>query len=120
LLLTRDFKCALIQPVTFMAHKSSSVTIRDVARRTGVSVLTVSRNINQNTPLLQEMAELDPQITPDLHHHSPVPAFHPLFPLINGEPAEQVSLLRIHTILRRSRGYSDETVTVQMGGETRK
>src|SRR5258706_553452 len=85
-----------------MAHKSSSVTIRDVARRTGVSVLTVSRNINQNTPLLQEMAELDPQITPDLHHHSPVPAFHPLFPLINGEPAEQVSLLRIHTILPRS------------------
>jgi hypothetical protein len=103
-----------------MTHKSSSATIRDVAGRTGVSVLTVSGNINQNTPLSQELAELDPQITPDLQFYSLTPISQQFFPFMNGEPAEQVSLLRTHTILRRSCGYSDETAAMQMGGETRK
>lgn len=119
-LLTRDFKCALIQPVIFMVYKSSSATIHDVAGHTGISVLTVSHNINQDTPTWQVLAELDPQIMPDLHSYSPIPASHPLFPLMNGEPAEQVSLLRTQTTLRRSCGYSDETSVFQMGGETRK
>lgn len=40
-----------------MTRRSSSVTIRDVAREAGVSVATVSRYINQNTPVSLEVAE---------------------------------------------------------------
>jgi LacI family transcriptional regulator len=39
-----------------MTRKSSSVTIRDVARRAGVSVATVSRYINNNVPVSEEVA----------------------------------------------------------------
>ncbi|MCI0556212.1 MAG: LacI family transcriptional regulator [Anaerolineae bacterium] len=38
-------------------RRSSSVTIRDVARKAGVSVATVSRYINRNAPVSQEVAE---------------------------------------------------------------
>ena len=40
-----------------MTRRSSSVTIRDVAREAGVSVATVSRYINKNTPVSAEVAE---------------------------------------------------------------
>jgi DNA-binding LacI/PurR family transcriptional regulator len=40
-----------------MTRRSSSVTIRDVAREAGVSVATVSRYINQNAPVSLEVAE---------------------------------------------------------------
>lgn len=40
-----------------MTRRSSSVTIRDVAREAGVSVATVSRYINQNTPVSTDVAE---------------------------------------------------------------
>jgi len=40
-----------------MTRRSSSVTIRDVAREAGVSVATVSRYINQNAPVSAEVAE---------------------------------------------------------------
>jgi LacI family transcriptional regulator len=40
-----------------MTRRSSSVTIRDVAREAGVSVATVSRYINKNTPVSTEVAE---------------------------------------------------------------
>jgi LacI family transcriptional regulator len=40
-----------------MTRRSSSVTIRDVARQGGVSVATVSRYINQNAPVSPEVAE---------------------------------------------------------------
>lgn len=40
-----------------MTRRSSSVTIRDVAREAGVSVATVSRYINQNAPVSTEVAE---------------------------------------------------------------
>jgi DNA-binding LacI/PurR family transcriptional regulator len=40
-----------------MTRRSSSVTIRDVARQAGVSVATVSRYINQNAPVSPEVAE---------------------------------------------------------------
>lgn len=40
-----------------MTRRSSSVTIRDVARQAGVSVATVSRYINQNTPVSPEVAQ---------------------------------------------------------------
>ncbi len=40
-----------------MTRRSSSVTIRDVARQAGVSVATVSRYINRNTPVSTEVAE---------------------------------------------------------------
>ncbi|HEX5837261.1 MAG TPA: LacI family DNA-binding transcriptional regulator [Anaerolineales bacterium] len=40
-----------------MTKRSSSVTIRDVAREAGVSVATVSRFINKNAPVSTEVAE---------------------------------------------------------------
>src|SRR5215212_6434771 len=40
-----------------MTKRSSSVTIRDVARQAGVSVATVSRYINRNAPVSTEVAE---------------------------------------------------------------
>jgi LacI family transcriptional regulator len=40
-----------------MTRRSSSVTIRDVAREAGVSVATVSRYINQNAPVSTEVSE---------------------------------------------------------------
>lgn len=40
-----------------MTRRSSSVTIRDVAREAGVSVATVSRYINQNAPVSLEVSE---------------------------------------------------------------
>lgn len=40
-----------------MTRRSSSVTIRDVAREAGVSVATVSRYINRNAPVSVEVAE---------------------------------------------------------------
>ncbi len=40
-----------------MSRRSSSVTIRDVARKAGVSVATVSRYINRNTPVSPEVSE---------------------------------------------------------------
>jgi LacI family transcriptional regulator len=40
-----------------MRRRSSSVTIRDVARKANVSVATVSRYINRNAPVSPEAAE---------------------------------------------------------------
>ena len=40
-----------------MRKRSSSVTIRDVAKKAGVSVATVSRYINRNTPVSPEVAK---------------------------------------------------------------
>ncbi len=40
-----------------MTRRSSSITIRDVAREANVSVATVSRYINRNTPVSKEVAE---------------------------------------------------------------
>ncbi len=49
-----------------MTKKSSSVTIRDVAREAGVSVATVSRYINHNAPISAEVAERLDRVMTDL------------------------------------------------------
>lgn len=48
--------------------RSSSVTIRDVARKAGVSVATVSRYINQNAPVSTEAAERLNQVMSELRY----------------------------------------------------
>lgn len=51
-----------------MTRRSSSVTIRDVARQAGVSVATVSRYINRNAPVSAEVAERVNQVMTDLRY----------------------------------------------------
>lgn len=51
-----------------MTRRSSSVTIRDVARQAGVSVATVSRYINQNAPVSSEVAERLDKVMTELRY----------------------------------------------------
>jgi DNA-binding LacI/PurR family transcriptional regulator len=51
-----------------MTRRSSSVTIRDVARQAGVSVATVSRYINRNAPVSAEVAERLNRVMIDLRY----------------------------------------------------
>lgn len=51
-----------------MTRRSSSVTIRDVARQADVSVATVSRYINQNTPVSPEVAERLDKVMTELRY----------------------------------------------------
>ena len=51
-----------------MTRRSSSVTIRDVARQAGVSVATVSRFINRNAPVSAEVAERLSQVMSELRY----------------------------------------------------
>lgn len=51
-----------------MTQPSSSVTIRDVARQAGVSVATVSRYINQNTPVSEELSKRIQEVMDDLNY----------------------------------------------------
>jgi LacI family transcriptional regulator len=51
-----------------MTRRSSSVTIRDVARQAGVSVATVSRYLNRNAPVSAEVAERLDRVMTDLRY----------------------------------------------------
>ena len=51
-----------------MTRRSSSVTIRDVARKAGVSVATVSRYINRNAPVSTEAGERLNQVMRELRY----------------------------------------------------
>src|SRR6266508_3385233 len=51
-----------------MTRRSSSVTIRDVARQAGVSVATVSRYINRNAPVSTDVAERLNQVMMELRY----------------------------------------------------
>jgi DNA-binding LacI/PurR family transcriptional regulator len=51
-----------------MTRRSSSVTIRDVARQADVSVATVSRYINQNAPVSPEIAERLEKVMTELRY----------------------------------------------------
>lgn len=51
-----------------MTRRSSSVTIRDVARQAGVSVATVSRYINRNAPVSAEVAERLDRVMSELRY----------------------------------------------------
>ncbi len=59
-----------------MTRRSSSVTIRDVARYAAVSVATVSRFINQNAPVSQEVSERIQQVMLDLNYKPHAAARH--------------------------------------------
>lgn len=51
-----------------MTRRSSSVTIRDVAQKAGVSVATVSRFLNQSAIVSPAVAERIQQVMADLHY----------------------------------------------------
>jgi DNA-binding LacI/PurR family transcriptional regulator len=51
-----------------MTRRSSSVTIRDVAREAGVSVATVSRFINKNAPVSTEVADRLDQVMSSMRY----------------------------------------------------
>jgi len=51
-----------------MTRKSSSITIRDVARKAGVSVATVSRYINKNQPVAPETAAILESILAEMNY----------------------------------------------------
>ena len=51
-----------------MTRRSSSVTIRDVAREAGVSVATVSRYINKNAPVSTEVADRLDQVMSSMRY----------------------------------------------------
>jgi DNA-binding LacI/PurR family transcriptional regulator len=51
-----------------MSRKSSSVTIRDVAQKAGVSVATVSRYINRSVPVSPEVAERIRMVMEELNY----------------------------------------------------
>ncbi len=57
-----------LQEFDEMTKKSSSVTIRDVARQAGVSVATVSRYINHNAPVSPEVAERLDNVVAELNY----------------------------------------------------
>jgi DNA-binding LacI/PurR family transcriptional regulator len=59
-----------------MTRRSDSVTIRDVARHAGVSVATVSRFINHNAPVSQDVAERIEQVVMDLNYKPHAAARH--------------------------------------------
>jgi LacI family transcriptional regulator len=51
-----------------MTKRSDSITIRDVARQAGVSVATVSRFINHNAPVSNEIAAKIQQVMNELEY----------------------------------------------------
>ncbi|NJC98721.1 MAG: LacI family transcriptional regulator [Anaerolineales bacterium] len=51
-----------------MSRRSTSITIRDVARKAGVSVATVSRYINRNAPVSSEVAKRLEQVMTELNY----------------------------------------------------
>jgi len=51
-----------------MTRRSSSITIREVAKQAGVSVATVSRYINRNAPVSQEVSGRLEQVMTDLKY----------------------------------------------------
>ncbi len=59
-----------------MTRRSDSVTIRDVAKYADVSVATVSRFINQNAPVSQDVAERIQQVMLDLNYKPHAVARH--------------------------------------------
>ncbi len=59
-----------------MTRRQSSVTIRDVAKQAGVSVATVSRYINRNTPVSEQVAERIEQVMRQLRYRPDAAARH--------------------------------------------
>ena len=59
-----------------MTRKLDSVTIREVAKHAAVSVATVSRFINQNAPVSQELAERIQQVMMDTNYMPHAAARH--------------------------------------------
>src|SRR5512141_2924761 len=59
-----------------MTRRQASVTIREVAKEAGVSVATVSRYINRNAPVSEEVAGRLEQVMTDLRYAPDAAARH--------------------------------------------
>src|SRR5919109_2218736 len=59
-----------------MTRRSSSLTIRDVAKQAGVSVATVSRYINRNAPVSTEVADRLDKVMAELKYMPHAAARH--------------------------------------------
>ena len=59
-----------------MTKRSSSITIRDVARKAGVSVATVSRYLNQNAPVSAKLSSRIQKVMEDLDYVPQATARH--------------------------------------------
>ncbi len=59
-----------------MTRRQSSVTIRDVAKQAGVSVATVSRYINRNAPVSEQVADRLDQVMSELQYTPHAAARH--------------------------------------------
>ena len=60
--------CNNVTGYIIMTKRSSSVTIRDVARQAGVSVATVSRYLNQNAPVSEKLSQRIQQVMEQLDY----------------------------------------------------
>jgi len=59
-----------------MTRRQSSVTIREVAKQAGVSVATVSRYINRNAPVSEQVADRLEQVMSELRYAPDAAARH--------------------------------------------
>lgn len=68
--------CNNVTGYIIMTKRSSSVTIRDVARQAGVSVATVSRYLNQNAPVSEKLSKRIQQVMEQLDYVPQATARH--------------------------------------------
>lgn len=73
---TRQKPCHNVTGYKAMTRRSTSITIREVAQRAGVSVASVSRYINQNVPVSEKLSLRIQQVMDELHYVPQATARH--------------------------------------------